>query len=104
MSNSVSLTGKVSRIGGLRYTPSGTPVYDFTVAVGQRQFDQESIGYYEVLVFGEEAEATHSKLRIGVVLKIDGALWSRNYRNRKGIKVNETKIIAHSIGGNGEKG
>jgi len=74
------------------------------VAVPQRQFDQDSIGYFEALVFGPLAESTQPHLRIGRSLDLKGALWSRSYRNRKGIKVNEIKIIVHSIGGNGEKG
>ena len=74
------------------------------MAVPQRQFDQESVGYFDVLAFGDDAESIQPLLRIGKKLQLKGALWSRNYRNRKGIKINETKIIVHSIGGNGEKG
>jgi single-strand DNA-binding protein len=97
------LTGKVTRVGVLKYTPSGVPVADFTLAVSQRQFDRDSIGYFDALLFGDLAEGAHSSLRIGKVLSLTGSLWSRAYRDRKGIKVSETKIIVQSIGGTDEK-
>ncbi len=101
--NRVELTGKVARVGALKYTPSGIPVADFTVAVTQRQLDRDSVGYFEALLFGDLAEEAHPALRIGRTLKLEGSLWSRAFRNSKGIKVSETKIIVQSIGGTDEK-
>ena len=98
----MAVVGKISRLGTLRYTPSGVPVSDFTVAVPQRQFDKESVGYFEVQIFGQLAEDQHPTFRVGKRLEIEGTLWSRTYQHRKGIKISETKIIVHSIGGNGE--
>ena len=103
MSNSVTLTGKISRAGALRYTPSGVPVAEFTVAVPQQQLDKKSVGHFEAVIFGETAEDFHTSLRIGKVVQLQGALWTREYKNRQGIKCSETKIIVHSIGGTGEE-
>lgn len=99
----MALTGKISRVGALRYTPSGVPVSDFTVAVPQQQLDRKSVGHFEAVMFGEVAEQAHRSLKIGKVLQLKGTLWTREFKNRQGIKVSETKIIVHSIGGTGEK-
>lgn len=95
--NTVNLTGKVSRTQGLRYTPSGTPLWEFILAVNQQAFDKKSVGYFEVQVMGSLAEELQGKIRIGKKLTVSGALWMRNYKNRNGLNVSETKVVAESI-------
>jgi single-strand DNA-binding protein len=93
------LTGKVSRAGRLKYTPSGVAVCEFTFAVPQKYFEKESIGYFEVMLVGEDAEERASLLRIGKKLTLTGSLWARTFRNRQGAKVSETKILVELIEG-----
>jgi small subunit ribosomal protein S18 len=47
----VRLEGKISRVGVLKYTPSGTAICDFTLAVPQRFLDKGSVGYFEAVRF-----------------------------------------------------
>jgi single-stranded DNA-binding protein len=95
--NQVRLAGKVSRIGPLKYSPSGVPVREGLLAVNQNALGTESVGYFDLLFFGDIAEQEVESLRIGTALSIQGALWSRSYRNRKGVKVTELKIIVESF-------
>ncbi len=95
--NRVCLTGKVSRMGRLKYTPSGTAVCDFTVAVPQIYFDKLSVGYFEMMMTGKSAEDKVDQLRIGKKVKLTGSLWARTFRDRQGRFVNETKVLVDKI-------
>ncbi len=95
--NEVALVGKVSRVSQLKYTPSGKPSLDFTLAVSQKVLDSDSVGYVEVVLFGDCAEDSAQILRIGRRISIRGQLWGRSYKNRQGVKVNETKVICASL-------
>lgn len=95
--NQVQLSGKISRIGLLKYTPSGVPVRDGLLAVNQNALGKESVGYYDLLFFGEIAEQDVDKIRVGSSLTVVGSLWNRAYRNRKGQKISETKVIVESF-------
>jgi single stranded DNA-binding protein len=95
--NEVALAGKVSRVGQLKYTPSGKPQLDFTLAVATRVLDADSIGYVEAVLFGSPAEDSAKALKIGRRISIRGQLWVRNYKNRQGTKVNEAKVICTSL-------
>ncbi len=105
--NRVDMAGKVSRAGKLAYTPAGVPVLEFTLAAPQRYFGRNTMGHFEVLVVGETAEELARFIRIGKRVTLKGLLWTRTFRDRKGNRVIETKIlaesIAESIGGNDEK-
>lgn len=91
--NHVELKGKVSRLGSLKYTPSGVAVWEFTLAVPQTYFEKNSIGYFEVLLHGKYAEEQSSKLRVGQGISAEGNLWSRNYKNRQGLRLTEVKLV-----------
>lgn len=97
--NSVCLTGKISRAGGLKYLPSGTPIFELTLAVPQHHFDKASVGYFEVVISGRAAEDINGQYTIGKTITVNGNLWARTYRNRKGAKVTETKVIVENIEG-----
>lgn len=105
--NSVRMAGKISRAGKLAYTPAGVPVLDFTLAAPQRYFGKSSMGHFEIMVIGETAEELKGLIRIGRRLTVSGYLWTRSFRDRKGNRVIETKIlaeqIAEAIGGNDEE-
>lgn len=98
--NSVSLSGKISRVHQLRYTPSGLPICEFTLAVGQTYFDKRSVGYFEAQVLGELAEDCARMLKVGTSTRISGQLWTRAYRDQQGIRRTEVKVLVSSIDGN----
>jgi single-stranded DNA-binding protein len=85
-------------MGVLKYTPSGSAVCEFTMAVPQIYFDKLTIGYFEVLLLGKSAE-NYRLLKIGQKITLKGSLWARSFKNRLGQKVNETKVLVESIEG-----
>lgn len=95
--NEVLLAGRVSRLGVLKYTPSGHPLAEISLAVPQELLAKPSMGTVQVVLTGDAAETEFPKLRIGSYLRVEGKLWQRTYRTRKGERVNELKVIAHKI-------
>ena len=96
--NHVVLTGKVSKTHGLKYTPAGEAICEFTLAVPQRYYEKNNIGYFEIVLMGQAAEDSSAQLKIGKTLFLTGTLWTRTYTNRQGNKVNETKIVIENLG------
>ena len=97
--NLVFLKGKVSRKGYLKYTPAGTAVYNFTLAVQQGYLTTKNVGYFSVILIGELAKAFEVMCRVGKKFQLSGKLWDRKYRNRQGRLVSEVSIIANEITG-----
>lgn len=95
--NRVAVTGKVSRVGRLKYTPSGQATLDFTVAVPQKALDKESMGHFEAMLFGPQAESAAQRLKVGLALSLKGRLWGRSYKNRQGTRISEIKIVVASL-------
>jgi len=95
--NQVVLAGKVSKIHGLKYTPAGICVGELVLAVQQAYLDKASVGYFDVVASGNLAQLKLAQLKIGSVVEVVGKLWCRSYKNRQGVLLNETKIIAEEI-------
>jgi single-stranded DNA-binding protein len=93
----VRLTGKLSRIGSLKYTPSGLPLREATLAVVQDVLGKSSVGYHDLLFHGDVAEKSVGSLKIGVSMSVVGELWQRSFKNRKGTKVSETKVVVSAV-------
>lgn len=95
--NDVIVAGKVSQVGLLRYSPSGVPLGEMVLAVKQSHLELTNMGYFDVLLTGELAERWFSRLKIGTKLEVGGQLWSRAYKNRQGLSLKETKILARTL-------
>lgn len=87
----------MNRVGTLKYTPSGVAVRDCQLAVNQNAFGKESVGYFDLILFADIAEKPTPVLKVGAALDVEGTLWSRTYRNRKGAKVTEVKVIVETF-------
>lgn len=95
--NRVHLEGKITRRGSLKYTPGGTAICEFTIAVPQKCFERKSMGQLEIMMIGNTAEECAPILTVGKRLSLQGSLWTRSFMDRKGVLVKETKILAESI-------
>ncbi len=97
--NFVEVKGKVSGREPLAYTPSGTAILEFKLAVVQEFLSKKSTGYFPVMFMGETAEKWSRDLRVGKKLCVRGFLWCRQFKDRKGRPVSEFKVIADTIEG-----
>lgn len=87
--NQVMLTGRLTRDPEVFYTPQGTAVCRFSIAVSQSYKDKatgewkESVSYIPVVVWRQAAERCKEKLQKGSPVHIEGRIKSREYEDKK---------------------
>ncbi len=79
MFHTVIIAGYLGRDPEMRYTPSGTPVTNFSVASSRRWTDQngqqqEETIWFRVSVFGRQAEVCNQYLSKGRAVLVEGRL------------------------------
>ena len=110
--NRVVLVGNLTKDPELRHTPGGTPVCSLRVAVNSRRRDESGTwvdkpNYFDVSVFGNQAESCTQYLSKGRPVGIDGRLDWREWEAQDGTKRQAVEIIADSVqflGSRGEGG
>ncbi len=99
--NKVVLIGNLTRNPELRYTPSGTPVANFGLAVNRKfkQADEqkEEVCYIDIVVFGKQAEHCGQYLSKGDGAIIDGRLQQRRWETDDGQRRSKHEVIAQSV-------
>ena len=99
--NKVILIGNLTRNPELRYTPNGTPVANFGLAVNRRfkQADdqKEEVCYIDIVVFGKQAEHCGQYLSKGDGAIIDGRLQQRRWETDDGQRRSKHEVVAQSV-------
>jgi single-strand DNA-binding protein len=101
--NRVVLTGNLTADPELRPTLSGTPVVRLRLAVNTRRRNsstgtwEEKANYFDVTVWGAQAERCERYLSKGRPVAVDGRLEWREYEARDGSKRQAVEIIAESV-------
>lgn len=99
--NKVILIGNLTRNIELRYTPSGTPVGSFGLAVNRRfkQGDElrEEVLFIDVVTFGKQAENAAKYLAKGSKVTVDGRLQQRRWETETGDKRSKHEVVAENI-------
>lgn len=93
--NKVTLIGHLAGKPELRFSQSGTPVANFTVAVNYKGKDKEETFWGRVTCFGGWAESA-SNLNKGEAVMIDGRLVTDEWE-KDGKKQSRTAIIANMV-------
>ncbi len=109
--NRVILAGNLVRDPEMRYTPAGTAVAYFSIAVNRRyrlnEELKEEVSYFDVVAFGKQAETASSYLRKGRGIILEGRLQQRRWETQEGERRSKIEIVAQSIqflGGRREEG
>lgn len=99
--NKCIFIGNLTRAIELRYTPSGTPVGSFGLAVNRRfkQGDElkEEVLFVDVVVFGKQAENAAKYLAKGSKVNVDGRLRQRRWETEDGQKRSKHEVVAESL-------
>lgn len=99
--NKVILIGNLTKNPELRYTPSGTPVATFGLAVNRRyrQADdlKEEVCYIDIVVFGKQAEHCGQYLSKGNGVIVDGRLQQRRWETEDGQKRSKHEVVAQTV-------
>src|ERR671936_1464381 len=110
--NRVVLVGNLTRDPELRHTPSGTAVCSLRVAVNSRRRDEtgqwvDKPNYFDVTIFGNQAESSAQYLSKGRPVGVDGRLDWREWEAQDGSKRQAVQVIAETVqflGGRGDAG
>lgn len=109
--NKAIVVGHLGRDPELRYTQSGTPVTNFSVATTESwnkkdgSGREESTEWHRIVAWGRTAELCSQYLSKGRLVYIEGRLQTREWENRDGIKQRTTEIVANNVtflGGRGD--
>lgn len=109
--NHVILVGRLTRDAELKYTPSGTAVCNFAIAVNRRKKNgdewSEEVSFFDVVLWGRQGEAICQYLIKGKQVAIDGELrqnrWEQDGQSRSRIEIvaNNLQLLGGNMGQNG---
>lgn len=99
--NKVFLIGNLTRDPEIRYTPSGTPVVSFGLAVNRVFTDQagerkKETCFLRIVAFGKQAESCNQYLTKGKLVFVEGRLQYRNWETN-GQKYNTIDVVAERV-------
>lgn len=100
MINRTVLTGRLTDDIDLRYTPSGSAVGNFRLAVNRRftnQNGEREADFINCVVWKKTAENLANFTHKGSLVAIDGRIQTRNYENQNGQKVYITEIVVEQF-------
>ena len=100
--NRVTLVGRLTRDPELRHLPSGSSVLQLGLAVNGRQKDEagnwtDKPNFFDVKVFGNQAEMLSQHLSKGRRIGIDGRLDWRSWEAQDGTKRSKVDVVAQSV-------
>ena len=100
MLNRIILIGRLTADPELRYTASGTPVAQFTLAVDRQRSNQQGekeTDFINIVVWQKQAELVAQYLHKGRLAAVDGRLQIRSYENKEGQRVRVAEVVAESV-------
>ena len=100
--NRVTLVGRLTRDPELRHLPSGVPVLQLGLAVNGRQKDDggnwaDKPNFFDVKVFGNQAEMLAQHLGKGRRVGVDGRLDWSSWEAQDGSKRSKVEVVANTV-------
>lgn len=108
--NTATLIGYTGGESELRYTQSGQPVMNFSLATTERWKDEsgakhEKTEWHKIVMFGKRAEGLSKHITKGVHLCVVGQIQTQKWQDKQGNDRYTTQIKANNVeflgGGNG---
>ncbi len=100
MFNKVILIGNLTKDPELRYTPQGTAVTSFRIAVNSRYKQSDELKsetlFIDIVVFGKQAESCSQYLSKGRPVLVEGRLQERRWES-DGQQKSKMEIVASSV-------
>jgi len=98
--NSCVLVGRLGNDPEMRYTPSGTAVVNFRMAVTRQRRSQdaeEQTDWLNIVAFGKTAEFVAQYLDKGSLIGVEGRVQSRTWETQDGQRRSAVEIVANNI-------
>lgn len=91
------MIGRLTKDPDMRYTPNGTAVATFTLAVNRNFTNQNGsreADFINCVIWRKSAESLANYCRKGTLLGVTGRIQTRNYENQQGQRVYVTEVVA----------
>ncbi len=100
--NKIMLIGNLGKDPEMRFTPSGTPVTDFTMAVNRRRRSQDGdvtdeTEWFRVICWSRLAEIADQFLSKGTQVYVEGRLSTRRYTANDGTERTSVEVTANEL-------
>jgi single-strand DNA-binding protein len=96
--NTYSFTGRLGNDAELKYTQSGTAIWNASVGVGYGYGDNKGTNWLRVQVFGKRAESLGKlELAKGAAVGITGELRVRQFDKNDGGKGTSVEVVAQDV-------
>jgi single-strand DNA-binding protein len=99
--NKVILMGNLTRDPELRYTPGGSPVCSFGLAVNRRYRQNEEwkdeVCFVDITVWGRQAENCNEYLSKGRGVILEGRLQQRSWETEDGQRRSKLGVVANNV-------
>lgn len=100
MLNRIILIGRLTADPEFRYTPQGTPVARFTLAVNRpftNQQGEREADFIDIVVWRQLAENVANYVRKGRLVAVEGRLQVRSYENQEGRRVRVAEVVGDFV-------
>jgi len=111
MLNAVRIIGNLGKNPELKYTASGQPIANFSVATSETWKDkqgakQQKTTWHNIVIWGKLAEVANQYLTKGSTVYLEGKIDNRSYDDKDGNKRYISEIVCDKmimLGGKGNK-
>lgn len=100
MLNRIVLIGRLTKDVDLRFTASGKPTANFTLAVDRpyrNQQGEKEADFIRIVTWGKLAEICANNLTKGRLVGVDGRLQIRSYDGNDGQRKYITEVVAETV-------
>ena len=95
--NKIILVGRLTAAPELRYTPSGAPVANFTLAVDRKFSKNDETDFIPVVAWRRLAEICNEFLHKGKLIAVEGRLQTRSYEDKEGQRRKAFEVVADDM-------
>ena len=99
--NRVVLMGNLTRDPELRYTPNGSAVASFAIAVNRRykvdNEKREETSFFDIVFFGKSAEIIAEYMKKGRPILVEGRLQQRRWETDDGQKRSKVEVVGENF-------
>lgn len=100
--NKIQIIGNLGRDPEMRYTPGGSPVTNFSVAVGRRRKSPdgqatEETDWFRVVCWDKLAEIADQYLKKGARVYVEGRVQVRKYTGNDGVERTSVDVVANDL-------
>lgn len=95
--NKIILVGRLTRDPEIKYTPQGTQLAKYGLAVDRVRSKTGETDFFNIVTWGRLAEVCGQYLRKGKLVLIEGELQSRRYETQDGQKRTSYEVNARNM-------